>query len=107
MQPSTPAFFGRVDRLKPSWTASYQGPFEVLKRTDKHFTIKRNDRTTTISIDRLKSSFLLNDTISTKEPFPVQKRNSPVVHASRFDSNVPVHTTTRFGRKVKFKPKFL
>ncbi|GFY38670.1 gag-Pol polyprotein [Trichonephila inaurata madagascariensis] len=65
--------FVRVEELKPSLTAPYQGPFEVLSRTDKHFTIKINDRTSTISIDRLKPAFLLNDTDSTKEPFPVQK----------------------------------
>ncbi|GFR09294.1 uncharacterized protein TNCT_692861 [Trichonephila clavata] len=59
--------FVRVEGFKPSLTAPYQGPFEVLSRTDKHFTIKINDRTSTIS-DRLKPAFLLNDTDSTKEP---------------------------------------
>ncbi|GFU04183.1 gag-Pol polyprotein [Trichonephila clavipes] len=54
--------FVRVEGLKPSLTAPYQGPFEVLSRTDKHFTIKINDRTSTISIDRLKPAFQLNDT---------------------------------------------
>ncbi|GFV00923.1 hypothetical protein TNCV_1387371 [Trichonephila clavipes] len=29
--------FVRVEGLKPSLTAPYQGPFEVLSRTDKHF----------------------------------------------------------------------
>ncbi|GFY74082.1 transposon Ty3-I Gag-Pol polyprotein [Trichonephila inaurata madagascariensis] len=62
--------FVRVEGLKPSLTAPYQGSFEVLSRTDKHFTIKINDRTSTVSIDRLKPAFLLNDTDSTKEPFP-------------------------------------
>ncbi|GFX44939.1 gag-Pol polyprotein [Trichonephila clavipes] len=56
----------RVKGLKPSLTAPYQGPFEVLSRTNKYFTIKINDRTSTISIDRLKPAFLLNDTDSTK-----------------------------------------
>ncbi|GFQ73721.1 gag-Pol polyprotein [Trichonephila clavata] len=65
--------FVRVEGLKPSLTAPYQGPFEVLSRTDKHFTIKINDRTSTISIDRLKPAFLLNDTDSTKEPFQCRK----------------------------------
>ncbi|GFY47007.1 hypothetical protein TNIN_49421 [Trichonephila inaurata madagascariensis] len=68
-----------VEGLKPSLAAPYQGPFEVLSRTDKHFTIKINDRTSTIGIDRLKPAFLLNDTDSTNEPFPVQKSNHPVV----------------------------
>ncbi|GFY59856.1 integrase catalytic domain-containing protein [Trichonephila inaurata madagascariensis] len=58
--------FVRVEGLKPSLTASYQGPSEVLSRTSNHFTIKINDRTSTISINRLKRAFLLNDTDSTK-----------------------------------------
>ncbi|GFU44818.1 gag-Pol polyprotein [Nephila pilipes] len=102
----SPAFVVRVDGLKPSGIAPYQGPFEVLSRTDKRFIIKRSDKTTVISIDRLEPAFLLNDTNS-KEPFPVQKTNSPVVHAPRPDSDVPVPTTTRSGRKVCFNPKYL
>ncbi|GFU56496.1 hypothetical protein NPIL_280071 [Nephila pilipes] len=99
--------FVRVDGLKPSLTAPYQGLFEVLSRTDKHFTMKRNDRKTTKSIDRLKAAFLLNDTNSTKEPVPVQKRNSPVEHAPRLDADVPVLITTGSSRKVRFNPKLL
>ncbi|GFR26821.1 unconventional myosin-Vb [Trichonephila clavata] len=95
----------RVEGLKPSLTAPYQGPFEVLSRTDKHFTIKINDRTSTISIDRLKPAFLLNDTDSTKEPFPVQKSNHPVVLPPRLDQNVPIPATTRsvlYNLQVRF-----
>ncbi|GFY79029.1 gag-Pol polyprotein [Trichonephila inaurata madagascariensis] len=99
--------FVRVEGLKPSSTASYQGPFEVLSRTNKHFTIKINDRTSTISIDRLKPAFLLNDTDSTKEPFPVQKSNHPVVLPPRLDQNVAIPAKTRSGRKVRFNPKYL
>ncbi|GFY60474.1 gag-Pol polyprotein [Trichonephila inaurata madagascariensis] len=98
--------FVRVEGLKPSLTP-YQGPFEVLSRTDKHFTIKINDRTSTISIDRFKPAFLLNDTDSTKEPFPVQKSNHPVVLPPRLYQNVPIPATTRSGRKVRLNPKYL
>ncbi|GFX44721.1 hypothetical protein TNCV_2428051 [Trichonephila clavipes] len=68
-----------VEGLKPSMTAPYQRPFEVPSTTDKHFTIKIKDRTSMISIDWLNSAFLLNDTDSTKELFPEQKRNHPVI----------------------------
>ncbi|GFS44281.1 uncharacterized protein TNIN_485241 [Trichonephila inaurata madagascariensis] len=85
-----------IRTLKPTPASPpYQGPFEVLSRTDKHFTIKINDRTSTISIDPLKPAFLLNDTDSTKEPFPVQKSNHPVVLPPRLDQNVPIPVTTR------------
>ncbi|GFU40357.1 retrovirus-related Pol polyprotein from transposon 297 [Trichonephila clavipes] len=99
--------FVRVEGLKPSLTAPYQGPFEVLSRTDKHFTIKINDRASTISIDGPKSAFLLNDTDSTKKPFPVQKSNHPVVLPPRLDQNLPIPATTRSGRRVRFNPKYL
>ncbi|GFT74821.1 hypothetical protein NPIL_143221 [Nephila pilipes] len=71
--------FVRVEGLKPSLTAPYQGPFEFLSRTNKHFTININDRTSTISINQLKPAFLLNDTDSSKKSFLGQKRNRPVV----------------------------
>ncbi|GFW18905.1 gag-Pol polyprotein [Trichonephila clavipes] len=99
--------FVRVKGLKPSLTAPYPGPFEVLSRTDKHFAIKINDRTSTISIDRLKPAFLLNDTDSTKKPFPVQKSSHPVVLPPRLDQNVPIPATTLSGRRVRFNPKYL
>ncbi|GFX21986.1 gag-Pol polyprotein [Trichonephila clavipes] len=99
--------FVRVEGLKPSLTAPYQGPFAVLSRTDKHFTIKKNDRTSTISIDRFKPAFLLNDTDSTKKPFRVQKSSHTVVLLPRLDQNVPIPATTRSGRRVRFNPKYL
>ncbi|GFS41679.1 hypothetical protein TNIN_317921 [Trichonephila inaurata madagascariensis] len=37
---------------------------------------------------------------STKEPFPVQKSNHPVVLPPRLDQNVPIPATTRSGRKA-------
>ncbi|GFV50904.1 hypothetical protein TNCV_3921971 [Trichonephila clavipes] len=51
------------------------------------------------------SQRFLNDTYSTKEPLPVQKRNCPVVHPPRLDHNVPILATTRSGRKVRFTPE--
>ncbi|GFY71720.1 transposon Tf2-9 polyprotein [Trichonephila inaurata madagascariensis] len=103
----TPTDPSEVKGLKPSLTALYQGPFEVLSRTDKHFTIKINDKTSTISIDRLKPAFLLIDTDFSKEPFLVQKSNHPVVIPPRLDQNVPISATTRSGRKARFNPKYL
>ncbi|GFT39078.1 hypothetical protein NPIL_90921 [Nephila pilipes] len=90
-------------RVKTIIDSTLSRTFEVLSRTDKHFTININDRTSTISIDRLKPAFLLNDTDSTKDSFLVQKRNRPVVHPPRLDHNVSVPATTRSGRKTIFK----
>ncbi|GFV29460.1 hypothetical protein TNCV_2022171 [Trichonephila clavipes] len=65
--------FARVEGFKPSLTEPYQRSFEVLSRTEKHFTININDKTSTISIDRLKLAFLLNDTDSRRSPSQCRK----------------------------------
>ncbi|GFY40596.1 hypothetical protein TNIN_338301 [Trichonephila inaurata madagascariensis] len=98
-------FRSRIEKIIDKHSIKYH--FVVLSRTDKHLAIKINDKTSTISIDRFKPAFLLNDTDSTKELFPVQKSNHPVVHPPRLDQNVPIPATTRSGRKVRFNPKYL
>ncbi|GFV48746.1 retrovirus-related Pol polyprotein from transposon 412 [Trichonephila clavipes] len=63
--------------------------------------------TSTISIDRFKPAFLLNDTDSTKKLFPEQKSNHPVAFPPRLDQNVPILAMTRSGGTVKFNLKYL
>ncbi|CAE1307629.1 unnamed protein product [Acanthosepion pharaonis] len=50
--------FVRNDAVRRPLTPAYQGPFQVLRRTDKHLTIKRANSTDTIAIDRTKPAFL-------------------------------------------------
>lgn len=45
--------FVRNDSIKASVTPPYDGPFEVIKRENKFFTINMNNRIVNISIDRL------------------------------------------------------
>ena len=44
----------RVDRVKKSLEAPYQGPFLVISRTDKIFVLKIKDKNVSVSIDRVK-----------------------------------------------------
>ncbi|GFV27377.1 hypothetical protein TNCV_3795721 [Trichonephila clavipes] len=93
-------FVWPVEGLKPSFTAPYQGPFEVLSRTDKHFTIKINDRTSTISIDRLKPQ--------TQQKSPSQRRNIAIrLYFLLDDQSVPIPATTRSGRRSFTKRNFM
>ena len=50
--------FVRRDAVKKPLQQPYDGPFRVLTRTDKHFTVDCNGRHSVISIDRLKPAFL-------------------------------------------------
>ncbi|CAE1299287.1 unnamed protein product [Acanthosepion pharaonis] len=50
--------FVRNDAVSRPLTPAYQGPFHVLRRTDKHLTIKRANSTDTIAIHRTKPAFL-------------------------------------------------
>ena len=62
--------FLRVDAVKRPLTPPYDGPFPVLKRSDKTFVILKNGKSATVSIDRLKpvSSSALPSTSSSASP---------------------------------------
>ncbi|KAF2355967.1 hypothetical protein FHG87_013278 [Trinorchestia longiramus] len=48
----------RVDRVRKSLEAPYTGPFEVLRRSLKTFTLKLPQGDSTVSIDRLKPAYV-------------------------------------------------
>ena len=50
--------FVRYDAVKKPHQQPYDGPFKVIKRTNKHFTVDCNGRQSVISIDHLKPAFL-------------------------------------------------
>ncbi|XP_036317707.1 uncharacterized protein LOC118732692 [Rhagoletis pomonella] len=49
--------FVRDDSVRPSLTAPYKGPYNVLRRTSKYYVIKINNKEAKVSIDRLKPAF--------------------------------------------------
>ena len=70
----------RVDRVKKSLEAPYQGPFLVISRTDKIFVLKIKDKNVSVSIDRVKP------VIFDKEP--VAQSNDSVPDNSIVDNSV-------------------
>ena len=50
--------FIRRDSVRKSLQLPYDGPFPVLSRSEKYFTVKVNGRSDTVSIDRLKPAFV-------------------------------------------------
>ena len=43
----------RLDRVRKSLEAPYQGPYEVFNRTDLMFTVRMRDKEVNVSIERL------------------------------------------------------
>lgn len=110
----------RIDRIRRPLEAPYSGPYKVIKRNDKYFTIELTcGRQNTVSINRLKPAILpqepiqrhssqpdpqsstsQNDNIVTPEESPDNEEYTPVKEQS-----VVEPTSTRSGRRVKFNPK--
>jgi cleavage and polyadenylation specificity factor subunit 1 len=60
--------FLRDDTTKPSLDPRYKGPFEVIQRNDKFFKIIVKNKEETVSIDRLKPAYILNEDLEATEP---------------------------------------
>ena len=56
--PPSKHVFIRRDGYKPPLTPPYDGPFKVVKQTDKVVTIERGSTTDTVSVDRCKPAIL-------------------------------------------------
>ncbi|UYV72286.1 hypothetical protein LAZ67_9002458 [Cordylochernes scorpioides] len=69
--------FIRTDRVKKPLEPPYEGPFPVLDRTDKYFTLKVKGRNVTTSIDRLRPAYLLADSDNVTSEHPTATR--PIV----------------------------
>lgn len=50
--------FVRHDRVRKPLQPPYDGPYKVIKRSDKHFTLQLQNRTDVVSIDRLKPAHI-------------------------------------------------
>ena len=79
--------FLRRDAVRKPLQPPYDGPFRVISRTDKHFTLDINGRQDTVTVDRLKVAYV-ND-IPTSCPSP----NAAPQHSPRD----PVTTSTSIG----------
>lgn len=92
--------FVRNDTVKPALRQPYDGPFEIIKRKSKFFTIKIKEKLINISIDRLKPAFL-----------PANEESQPKIPLhSKNDVQNPEPSTsiqTRSGRLIKIPKKLL
>ena len=128
-----PKVWLRVDRIRKSLEAPYSGPYDVISRSEKFFTLKLPQGITTVSIDRLKPAYLKvipevdNDTVdnsttndnhvaddvilpsSDVSPTDVGHSTEGEVREDIAPEDIPpniipdVARTTRSGRTVRFR----
>ena len=108
--------FVRHDAVKKSLQPPYDGPFRVLKRQDKHYTLDISGKEKVISLDRLKPAYIEEAPVTDSSPHQLQDIAGPNVTAT--DKNSPSPATpsttppptppykTRSGRHVHW-PKRL
>lgn len=99
---TTSHVFLRDDTLRGSLQPAYTGPHAVLKRGDKVFKLMIKGKTVTVTIDRLKPAYILDNGEGNKLPV----KSTP--EHEQAENPTKSHTvTTRSGRRVKFPTRLL
>lgn len=109
--------FVRVDAVRKPLQQPYNGPFKVLKRNNKFFTLDIRGKRETVSLDRLKVAYLekqaddvarTSETISAKvvKSAPLSKPPASKASEQRNDA-LPHVRTTRSGRHVHWPERYV
>ena len=106
--------FVRSDHRRPPLASSYEGPFLVLDKCDKYFTLDLCGRADTVSVDRLKAAHLLLPNLHEPSLLATSFENYPSDHFSPPISpprSPPRPTLTpryinRFGRAINKPSRF-
>nr|VZI34709.1 unnamed protein product [Spirometra erinaceieuropaei] len=94
----------RHDAVRRPLQPPYDGPYKVLRRSDKDVVIDRNGKTDTVSIDRVKPAYIDDsDHPSPQHCTPPQTLRPPPPTG---DSPPPVRHT-RSGRRVHWPDRFV
>lgn len=106
--------FIRKDSVKTPLTPSYQGPYRVIDRAEKYFTVQKGHKKDTVSIDRLKPAFM--DSTNPVDPPTDLTDPSNALLPPQGDNQTPTTTTppaeldaerkTKAGRRVHFPKHF-
>ena len=103
--------FIRKDSVKTPLTPSYQGPYKVIDRADKYFTVQKGHKTDTVSVDRLKPAFIdRTDQVDQLTDLPASS-NASLPPGSNDQSPATTSTDserkTKSGRTVHFPKRFV
>ena len=92
--------FLRHDAVRKPLQPPYDGPYKVLKRADKHFTIAVKGKNEVVSIDRLKPAYLDCKNLDDSRPIDFAK---PFIPTPPSSVTLPSPSrVTRSGRHVRF-----
>lgn len=94
--------FVRVDRVRTPLEPAFEGPFEVEKRYQKYFIVKKCQRKEKVSIDRIKPAIVFGNE-SSNSFLEETCQQSTKAHGS--GDKEPEPQVTRCGRRVKI-PSF-
>ena len=94
----------RNDFIKGSLHPRYSGPYEVVKRDGKVFTIIIKDSLKTVSVDRLKAAYLPTDVGRVQTTPRVSDMSDPA--DTVMDHTRPSNLRTRSGRAVRRPSRF-
>uniref|UniRef100_A0A182W698 Integrase zinc-binding domain-containing protein n=1 Tax=Anopheles minimus TaxID=112268 RepID=A0A182W698_9DIPT len=86
--------FVRNDTVRPALTPPYQGPYEVLRRSEKWFEVLVNGKPTNVSIDRLKPCYTLREPASTAPPMTPSSPSPPSASMSPPTSTTASQSTS-------------
>lgn len=109
--------FLRTDKVKKSLEPPYEGPFLVIKKQAKYFTINIKGKSVNVSIDRLKPAYLLVDeethqsaprtSIQTPVASPVPEKHQDNQRQDSKPKDSKCVKTSRSGRVVKFPSRYV
>ena len=81
---SSPYVFLRHDAIGGPLQPPYDGPFKIIQRGEKNYTLKINNRDVTVSIDRLKPAFIIPEDL---EQRTAETRNVSIPMRLRYEQN--------------------
>lgn len=99
--------FVRVDRVKKSLESPYEGPFPVIARNEKYYTVRIKGKDITVSVDRLKQAYLLAaDEDDSQNLTNKQKQNISLNKDEKIKTEDSKFQTTRSGRRITFPARY-
>ena len=79
----------RTDATRQPLVRPYTGPFKVINKAAKYFTIEKNGKTDTVSLDRLKPAFLFENNNIDKRSASEKTKNQVTKPAISFEPETP------------------